>query len=70
VEDEDGAKKRGRGASDCAEVGADFEACEQAEKDNDRERSNESGEPPVVERVVDLSPGQRKASSKVAELPS
>jgi hypothetical protein len=51
-------------------VGADFEACEQAEKDNDRERSNESGEPPVVERVVDLSPGQGKASSKVAELPS
>jgi hypothetical protein len=24
----------------------------------------------VVERVVDLSPGQGKASSKVAELPS
>jgi len=70
VEDEDGAKNRGSGAGNGAEMGADFEAREKAEKDNDRKRSNESGEPPVVEGIVDLSPGQGKTSGKVAELPS
>ena len=70
MEDEDGAKNRGSGAGNGAEMGADFEAREKAEKDNDRKRSNESGEPPVVEGIVDLSPGQGKTSGKVAELPS
>src|SRR5579859_1128372 len=47
VEDEDGAKNRGSGAGNGAEMGADFEAGEQAEKDNDGKRSNESGEPQI-----------------------
>ena len=70
MEDKDGTKKGGCGAGNGAEMGADFEAGEQAEKDNDGKRGNESGEPPMVERVIDLSPGQGKASGKVAELPS
>jgi hypothetical protein len=51
-------------------MGADSKASEQAEKNYDGKRGNESGEPPMVKGVVDLSPGQRKASGKVAELPS
>ena len=70
MENKDGTKKGGCGAGNGAEMGADFEAGEQAEKDNDGKRSNESGEPPVVEGIVNLSPGQGKASGKVAELPS
>ncbi len=64
VEDEDGAQDGSGGAGDGAKVNADFETGEQAEKDEDGKRSDESGKPPVVEWVVDLRPGQGKASAK------
>ena len=62
VEDEDGAEDGGCGAGDGANVGADFETGEQAEKDDDGERGDEGGEPPMMEGIVDLGPGHSEPS--------
>jgi hypothetical protein len=56
VEDEDGAENSGGGACDGAEVGADFEASQQAEKDDYGESGDECREPPVAQRIINLIP--------------
>ena len=62
VEDQDGAENCGGGACDGAEVRADFEAGEQAEKYNDGQSGDKRGEPPVAEGIIDLIPSHSWAS--------
>lgn len=64
VEDQDGAENRGCGAGDGTEMGADFEAGEQAEKNNDGQSGNERGEPPMSQGIIDLIPSHRQSSRK------
>jgi hypothetical protein len=40
-----------------------FEAGEQAEKNEDRKRSDERGQPPMAEWIVVLRPGHRQSST-------
>jgi hypothetical protein len=62
VKDENGAENRGGGASDGAEVGADFETGEQTEKNDYGKRGDEGGEPPMAEGIVNLIPSHRQSS--------
>lgn len=60
MENENGAKDGGCCSGNGAEMRAHLEAREQAEKHENGQRGNESGEPPTAQGVVDLSPGQKK----------
>jgi hypothetical protein len=56
VEDEDGTENRSGGASNGAEVGADFKTGEQAEKNDYGQSGDKRGEPPVAQRIINLVP--------------
>src|SRR5271167_2124480 len=63
VEYEDGAENCSGGASDGAEVRANFEAGEQAEKNHDGQSGDQRGKPPMAQGIVNLIPSHRNSSS-------
>ena len=64
MEHQDGAENRRCGAGDSTKMGADFEAGEQAEKNNDGQSGKERGEPPVAQGIIDLIPSHRQSSRR------
>ena len=62
VENKDGAEDGGGGACDGAEVGANFEAGEQAEKNDNGQSGNQRREPPMAKGIINLIPSHGWAS--------